>query len=448
MNINSTYKLLEELGLKISDYKIFGEFVRNNNNSYEEAIDKIRKAKSVKDKKINYTDFEKRMVGYFKEIQRLINKDSLFVFSNEEDKDNFKKYFQSIIDKYIIIYKLKDDKDNCKKKADEIVELKNEIDKINNNYVSLTPDEIEQINDLKFNLDIKNMEYRKLLSSIEETNKVITKYSNKNEFVKLIWMISRDVSKLSELMNRLSITNETRNDLTKILDEVSKYFESVEIECIDDINNFINICKSAGIISKDKIDNVSIVNMPVGNDAKDNVSKKDVEISKDATKEEKNIPTLEVGDLVTYNNFLDYEGYNYEGKLKPNVVYKVSYVFFDNKGTEMFYLEGIDLPFPATIFDLVPGKDNEIEQKSNIISNSDLNHKEFDLKETYIKALEGLRTKKISSYIKNAIAKISEKYYIDENEEEMNLDNYSPDELLNLEEFSKIYNEVKSGRRR
>ena len=312
MNINSTYKILDELGLKISDYKIFGEFVRNNNNSYEEAIDIIRKAKSVKDKKINYTDFEKRMVGYFKEIQRLINKDSLFVFSNEEDKDNFKKYFQSIIDKYIIIYKLKDDKDNCKKKADEIVELKNEIDKINNNYVSLTPDEIEQINDLKFNLDIKNMEYRKLLSSIEETNKVITKYSNKNEFVKLIWMISKDVSKLSELINRLSITNETRNDLTKILDEVSKYFESVEIECIDDINNFINICKSAGIISKDKIDNVSIVNMPVGNGAKDNVSKKDVEISKDVAKGEKNTHTLEVGDLVTYNNFLDYEGYNYE----------------------------------------------------------------------------------------------------------------------------------------
>ena len=448
MNINSTYKILDELGLKISDYKLFGEFVRNNNNSYEEAIDIIRKSKNVKDKKINYTDFEKRMVGYFKEIQRLINKDSLFVFSNEEDKDNFKKYFQSIIDKYIIIYKLKDDKDNCKKKADEIVELKNEIDKINNNYVSLTPDEIEQINDLKFNLDIKNMEYRKLLSSIEETNKIITKYSNKNEFVKLIWMISKDVSKLSELINRLSITNETRNDLTKILDEVSKYFESVEIECIDDINNFINICKSAGIISKEKVDNVSIVNMPVGNDAKDNVSKKDVEISKDVAKGEKNTHTLEVGDLVTYNNFLDYEGYNYEGKLKPNVVYKVSYVFFDNKGTEMFYLEGIDLPFPTTIFDLVPKKDNEIEQTSNIVSNSDLNHIKFDLKETYIKALEGLRTKKISSYIKNAIAKLSEKHYIDENEEEMNLDNYSPDELLNLEEFSKIYNEVKSGRRR
>ena len=448
MNINSTYKILDELGLKISDYKIFGEFVRNNNNSYEEAIDIIRKAKSVKDKKINYTDFEKRMVGYFKEIQRLINKDSLFVFSNEEDKDNFKKYFQSIIDKYIIIYKLKDDKDNCKKKADEIVELKNEIDKINNNYVSLTPDEIEQINDLKFNLDIKNMEYRKLLLSIEETNKVITKYSNKNEFVKLIWMISKDVSKLSELINRLSITNETRNDLTKILDEVSKYFESVEIQCIDDINNFINICKSAGIISKEKIDNASIVNMPVGNDAKDNVSKKDVEISKDVAKGEKNTHTLEVGDLVTYNNFLDYEGYNYEGKLKPNVVYIVSYVFFNNKGTEMFYLEGIDLPFPATIFDLVPKKDNEIEQTLNIVSNSDLNHKKFDLKETYTKALEGLRTKKISSYIKNAIAKLSEKHYIDENEEEMSLDNYSPDELINLEEFSKIYDEVKSGRRR
>ena len=30
----------------------------------------------------------------------------------------------------------------------------------------------------------------------------------------------------------------------------------------------------------------------------------------------------------------------------------------------------------------------------------------------------------------------------------MSLDNYSPDELINLEEFSKIYDEVKSGRRR
>lgn len=188
--------------------------------------------------------------------------------------------------------------------------------------------------------------------------------------------------------------------------------------------------------------------MPVGNDAKDNISKKDAEISKDVAKGEKNTHTLEVGDLVTYNNFLDYEGYNYEGKLKPNVVYKVSYVFFDNKGTEMFYLEGIDLPFPTTIFDLVPKKDNEIEQTSNIVSNSDLNHIKFDLKETYTKALEGLRTKKISSYIKNAIAKLSEKHYIDENEEEMSLDNYSPDELLNLEEFSKIYDEVKSGRKR
>ena len=54
MNINSTYKILDELGLKISDYKLFGEFVRNKNNSYEESIDIIRKAKSVKDKKINY----------------------------------------------------------------------------------------------------------------------------------------------------------------------------------------------------------------------------------------------------------------------------------------------------------------------------------------------------------------------------------------------------------
>lgn len=451
MNINSTYKILDELGLKISDYKLFGEYVRKNNNSYEETIDKIRKAKSVKDKKVDYTDFEKRLVNFFKEIQRLINKDSLFGFSNEQDLDNFKKYFQCIIDKYIIIYKLKDDKDNCKKKYEEILKLKNEIDSINNGYVSLTPDEIEQINDLKFNLDIRNMEYRKLLSSIEETNKVITKYSSKSEFVKLIWSVSKDMTKLSELMNKLSITNETRNEITNILSDISKYFESVEIECIDDINNFINICKLAGITSSEKIDNIKVENkLPVNN----NVNKDD-EKSNEIDKNTQNVgdekkyqPSLEVGDLVKYNSLFDFDGYNSEGLLKPNVPYKISYILFDDKGNEMFYLDGVDIPFPATIFDLVPKKDNEIEKISNIVSNSDLNHKEFDLKETYAKALEGLRTKKISSFIKNALAKLSERYYIDENEDEMNLNSYSPDELLNLEEFSKIYNEVKSGRRR
>ena len=97
MNINSTYKILDELGLKISDYKLFGEFVRNNNNSYEEAIDIIRKSKSVKDKKINYTDFEKRMVGYFKEIQRLINKIVYLFFLMRKTKTILKSIFKVLL---------------------------------------------------------------------------------------------------------------------------------------------------------------------------------------------------------------------------------------------------------------------------------------------------------------------------------------------------------------
>lgn len=451
MNINSIYKILNELGLKIYDYKLFGEYVRKNNNSYEETVDRIKMAKNIKDKKVDYTDFEKRLVNYFKEIQRLINKDSLFSFSNEQDMDNFKKYFQSIIDKYIIIYKLKDDKDNCKKKYEEILKLKNEIDSINNGYVSLTPDEIEKINDLKFNLDIKNMEYRKLLSSIEETNKVITKYSSKSEFVKLIWSVSKEMTKLSELMNKLSITNETRNEITNILSDVSKYFESVEIECIDDINNFINICKLAGITSNDKIDNIKMENNEVVNinvnkdDEKSNQFDKNTQ---NVVDEKKYQPSLEVGDLVLYNSLFDFDGYNSEGLLKSNVPYKISYIIFDNKGNEMVYLNGIPLPFPATIFDLVPKKNNEVEKISNIVSNSDFDNKKINLKETYAKSLEGLRTKKVSSFIKNALEKLFEKYYINDNEDEMDLNSYSPDELLNLEEFSKIYNEVKSGKRR
>lgn len=447
-DINSIYSELIALGLKITDYKKFMEFVRGNNNSYKEAIDKIKDTKNLKEKKVDYTDFEKNLVNYFKEMQNIINRDSLFNLSNEDDIDNFKKFFQSIVDKYIIIYKLKDDNDQCKKKYNEIQRLKSEIDKINNSYTSLSSDIIEQINDLKFKIDIENMEYRRLLTSIEETNKVITKYSSKIEFVNLIGLISNEMVKLSTLMNKLSLTNDSKDKLIEIFTNLNKYFKSQKIKCINDINDFNSLCNNAGLLPNEK-DSV-IQNSTTVENANENFEKY---LSNEANLNNANKlglvreHSLKVGDLVAYNGSIILGEYDYGQLLEPNVTYRVSKVDFDDKGNEIFFLEGSNVPFPVVIFDVVP-ESKYIIDKSNLVTYLEECKNKFDIRKIYRVALEGLKNKIANSIIKSTIKRsISEEGY-DDLGEKYYYDNNSSNELLNLEEFSKIYDEVKNGKSR
>lgn len=437
----STYNELINLGLKITDYKKFMEYVRSNNNSYGEAISKINETKKIKDKKVDYSDFEKNIVNYFKEMQNVINKDGLFNLSNEDDIDNFKKFFQSIVDKYIIIYKLKDDNDQCKRKYDEIQRLKSEIDKINNSYISLTPNIIEQLNDLKFRIDIENMEYRRLLTSIEETNKIITKYSSKNEFVNLIKVISNDLFKLSELMNKLSLTNDTKNKLIEIFNNISVYFEAKQTEYLNDINSYISLCNLLGI-SSGEMNDLNQDNMVYGKN--ENILSE--QPNNDGDLGIKRETSLKDGDLVVYNGFNIIGDYDYSELLEPGVAYRVSKVGFDDKGNEVFFLEGSNVPFPVFIFDVVP-ENNYVMETQNLVTHEEEGKNKFNIRSIYKVALEGLKNKIANSIIKGTIKKsISE-----ENSEKLNGQYYGAgalDELLNLQEFSKIYDQVKSGKSR
>ena len=438
MNIDSVYRSLKSLGLDIQDYETFVSFVKENNNSYEECIDKIKKAKELKDKKINYSDFEKHLVDYFKEIQNIINKDSLCNFSNEEDISKFKSFFQSIADRYIIIYKLKDDKDECKKVHDEIDVIKSEIDKYNSS--ALTPDVLSKINDLKFDLDLKSMEYRRLLSSIEDSSKLMTKYSDKNEFINLISIISKDIEILSNLMNNLSLTNESIVAIRKVLENITHYFETVELGCINDINRYNDICVKAGLVkpniiidsevSKNVDDSYLEDNVPVSEDVDDILDGIKPIVNKD---DKFNTSSLKAGDYVTYNGTNSYTDYGNSDSLTSGAVYRVKRVDFDENGNEVIYLDGSINPYSITLFDLVVDYSHNTNK---VISSSDGGTLRDNLRDIYRKALNNLGSKNINGFIKNLLSNVDN--------EEKSTDDVYDDGLLNLEEFSKIYEEAKA----
>ena len=438
MNIDSVYNSLKSLGLNIQDYDTFISFVRDNNNSYEDVVSMIINAKEVKDKKINYSDFEKKLVNYFKDIQNIINKDSLYTFSNEEDITRFKNFFQEIVDKYIIIYKLKDDKDECKKTSEDIDKIKKEIDKYNSGLFSI--DSIDKINSLKFNLDLKSMEYKRLLASIEESTKLITKYSSKYEFINLIDIISKDMDELSHIMNNLSLTNESKINICKVLQSITYYFETMETECINDINKYNDICVKAGLVkpnvvvdsevNKNDIDSYLEKEVPVSEDVDDILDGLDSSIMNNSKYK---IGALKVGDYVTYNGTNSYTDYDNGDKLDMGAVYKVKRVDFDGNGNEVIYLEGSVYPYSVTLFDLVRDYSHNINK---VISSNDGGSLKDALVNIYRIALNNLSTKNISGFIKNLLSNVDN--------EEKSTDDVYDDGLLNLEEFSKIYEEAKA----
>lgn len=438
MNIDSVYNSLKSLGLNIQDYDTFISFVRDNNNSYEDVVSMIINAKEVKDKKINYSDFEKKLVNYFKDIQNIINKDSLYTFSNEEDITRFKNFFQEIVDKYIIIYKLKDDKDECKKTSEDIDKIKKEIDKYNSGLFSI--DSIDKINSLKFNLDLKSMEYKRLLASIEESTKLITKYSSKYEFINLIDIISKDMDELSHIMNNLSLTNESKINICKVLESITYYFETMETECINDINKYNDICVKAGLVkpnvvvdsevNKNDIDSYLEKEVPVSEDVDDILDGLDSSIMNNSKYK---IGALKVGDYVTYNGTNSYTDYDNGDKLDMGAVYKVKRVDFDGNGNEVIYLEGSVYPYSVTLFDLVRDYSHNINK---VISSNDGGSLKDALVNIYRIALNNLSTKNISGFIKNLLSNVDN--------EEKSTDDVYDDGLLNLEEFSKIYEEAKA----
>lgn len=316
MNIakfDSIYKMLDVINLNIVDSTKFIDYVGKQGKGIEDTIKDIKVAKEKSIKKIDYSDFERKLVNSFKEIQKEINKDGMFQYSDEEEMEKFKNFFQEIVDKYVIIYKLKDDKDECARKRKEIESLKNEINSLNKSTSPLTTNDLQKINDLNFKLGVKNLEYKKVLELIEEDIQIITRNSLKLNFINLLDELNIDLNKLIEMFSKLSLTPITRQNVDKMFLELNNSLTNEKNEYKKEINIFKEICENAGI--------------------------------------ENSVASLEKNDMVVYNGTKPYYGADNSYVLKVGQTYKVKDYKFTNNGLEEFYLEDFDKPFSVTLFD-------------------------------------------------------------------------------------------------
>lgn len=316
MNIakfDSIYKMLDVINLNIVDSAKFIDYVGKQGKGIEDTIKDIKVAKEKSIKKIDYSDFERKLVNSFKEIQKEINKDGMFQYSDEEEMEKFKNFFQEIVDKYVIIYKLKDDKDECARKRKEIESLKNEINSLNKSTSPLTTNDLQKINDLNFKLGVKNLEYKKVLELIEEDIQIITRNSLKLNFINLLDELNSDLNKLIEMFSKLSLTPITRQNVDKMFLELNNGLTNEKNEYKKEINIFKEICENAGI--------------------------------------ENSVASLEKNDMVVYNGTKPYYGADNSYVLKVGKAYKVKDYKFTNNGLEEFYLENFDKPFSVTLFD-------------------------------------------------------------------------------------------------
>lgn len=325
-NISSAYQFLDKAGVYIEDSSKFIDFVKENDNNIEKAITRIKESKLKKEQKVDYSHFERKIVDYFKKIQNEINKDALFQYSKEKDIENFRTFFQEIVDKYIIICKLKDDKEEYKKRLHAVQELKDQLSALNNSNKELSTSEIEQINTLNFKLNVKNKECEYVLELIEEEVNAITKNSNKSDFIKLIDEFNNDIDKLLKIMDRLSMHPRTESIVKKIFNDMLDELSLEKVRHEQSLKEFDELCVNAGIKPSE--------------------------------------PSLEKDDIVIYNGTKPYYGVDNSYVLKEGEKYKVKDSKFTNNGLEEFYLEGFDKPFSVTLFDTP----NEWEEKKNSIT--------------------------------------------------------------------------------
>ena len=343
-NFDSIYKMLDVINLNIVDSAKFIDYAKKQGKGIEDTIKDIKAAKEKSIKKIDYSDFERKLVNSFKEIQKEINKDGMFQYSDEEEMEKFKNFFQEIVDKYVIIYKLKDDKDECARKRKEIESLKNEINSLNKSTSPLTTNDLQKINDLNFKLGVKNLEYKKVLELIEEDIQIITRNSLKLNFINLLDELNSDLNKLIEMFSKLSLTPIIRQNVDKMFLELNNSLTNEKNEYKKEINIFKEICENAGI--------------------------------------ENSVASLEKNDMVVYNGTKPYYGADNSCVLKVGKTYKVKDYKFTNNGLEEFYLEGFNKPFSVTLFDtprewqekqeIIDNKNEQLDTiKKNIVHNKD-----------------------------------------------------------------------------
>lgn len=356
MNIEKVFSNLESLNLKVTDSTKFFQSIISypgGSNAFFEKLNYLNK--STKDN-INYEKFENKIIKYLRGIQILINKDNLFRLSDEEDIANFKKSYQNIINKYIYIHRLQDEKKYSRDNIAKLERLKQDIKDTTGTY------ELSRL----------HLEYQKTVKTIENSYRKIDRYikkisesSYKEKYEGIIDDLVKDSSLLADNLKNLTLTNETKSNINLLLTKMAEDFTNEKKEIRKDIDIYFEMLKEAGIeqnvlLSEEKINNKTVENEPEEIKKHEEVKEEIIPEIRDndfneEVVEEVEMPqretALKAGETIYYNGTLPYDHYSDISLLNRNKPYKISLATLDEKGNEMYFLEGIDTPFSVTLFE-------------------------------------------------------------------------------------------------
>lgn len=362
MNIESVFKNLERLNLKVDNSSKFFEVITTYKGGSSALFKKLEELNNNVHSDINYEKYEEKVIEFLDKIQSTINKDGLFNLTDEIYIKNFKVNYQKIINKNIFIHRLEDERKLNKENLKEIEKIKNDIKDVKGSY------ELSRL----------HSEYQRRMKIVQSSSKKIEEYakkvadnSKKASYTGLIDGLLRDCSSLAENLKDLTLTKETKDKVNYILLDMAKYFSEERQNIKGELVEYLELLDKAGLEKNIEIEKTEEVELP--KEAVKESPKKEIKIEpeikeekKDTLKEEQPIKketvketTLKVGDIVYYNGTFAYDNYSDISRLNIEEPYKITKTGFDDKGNEIYYLDGNDNPVSVTLLETESEKFNK-----------------------------------------------------------------------------------------
>lgn len=499
MKIETVYEELKKSKLEVEDSKKFFSALSSYDGGAIGLLADLKKMEDLAKGSVDYVLFEDKIIECLHSISVYINKDSVYTLSNKEDIDNFKMYYNNIINNYIFINRLEDENKLCLK-------LTNEMEKIGNQIKSTSD---------AYDLSKLHLQYQRLHAQLissnekrEKFNKMIKVNSNKANFTSLLDGAVRDFSMLASGLKNLTLTKETKAKINDVLINMSNQLKNEKESSKNDIVNYLKLLDYVGLqkninYSYDDIELPKVKNEDtIINEVKENKEEvKEVDTSikigenvyytginydnvsleynkpykvidaklddngnevykLDGIEEDVSVISLEPEYLVDKQELSLKRGekvftsgirkYNKDDvKLEMGKEYTINKGMLDEKGNEIYYLDGIDKP--VSVMNLV--NENRWNEYMESMVNQRVVLKEepkknIDKKDMYLNSVINLSKKpKLSSTIKKAFSSVLNgvKNKFKEIKDDLLLTEY--DDLIDREEFAKEFEEIKARRK-
>lgn len=344
MNIENVFKNLEKLNLKVDNSSKFFETITTYQGGTKSLFKKLEELNNNVHKDIDYEKYEEKLIEYLDKIQSSINKDSLFNLTDEEYIKNFKISYQKIINKNIYIHRLEDERNLNKENLNEIEKIKNNIKEVKGSY---------ELSKLHSEYQRRMKQVQTSTTKIEEYDKKVETNSKKISYPTLIDELLKDCSKLTEHLKNLTLTKETKDKVNNILMDMAKYFSEERTNIKNELVDYLELLDRAGLQKNINLEQKEEIELPktVVKETPMDIKEKEVEETKEEPKVEIKETSLKVGDIVYYNGTQAYDNYSDTSRLDIEEPYKITKTGFDEKGNEIYYLDGNNYPVSVTLLE-------------------------------------------------------------------------------------------------